>query len=73
MSKENPKLKDMNDVLTEKEVLDLLGIKRSALDRFRHNDKLPFCKISRTNRIYIVQDVLDFIADKRTILNRGSE
>lgn len=72
MTNGNPNLKNMDDILTEKEVLELLGIKRSALDRFRHNDKLPFCMISRVNRIYLVQDILDFIADKRIILNRGS-
>ncbi len=65
-------LSNMNEILTERELIDLLGIKKSALDDFRYNQLLPFCRISKTNRIYIVRDVLDFIKSKRIILNRGS-
>ena len=54
-----------------KELLELLGIKKSALDALRQNQQLPFCKISNTNRIYLVRDVLDFIAERRTVLNKG--
>jgi hypothetical protein len=63
----------MNDILTEKELLDLLGIKKSALNELRYKHYLPFCKITNTNRIYLVKDVLDFIANKRIVLNRGSD
>ena len=72
MSNENPNLKNMDDILTEKEVLDLLGIKRSTLDKFRYKEELPFCKISHTNRIYLVQDVLDFVVKKRMTINKGT-
>ena len=73
MSREDQQLKSVDDILTEKELIELLGIKKSALNEFRHKHQLPFCKISRTNRIYLVRDVLDFIASKRTILNVSSE
>ena len=71
MDQENQAPKSMDDILTEKELLELLGIKRSALDDLRYRHCLPFCKISHTNRIYLVKDVLDFIESKRIILNRG--
>jgi hypothetical protein len=65
-------LKDVDDILTESELLGLLGIKRTALDDLRYKHKLPFCKISSTNRIYLVKDVLDFIASKRVVLNKDA-
>jgi hypothetical protein len=69
MDNEN-QLRNVDDILTEKELLDLLGIKKSSLDDLRYRHHLPFCKISNTNRIYLVKDVLSFIAGKRTILNK---
>ena len=73
MHNEDQTLKSVDDILTEKELTELLGIKRSALDDLRYRHRLPFCKISNTNRIYLVKDVLDFIESKRLILNKGSE
>jgi hypothetical protein len=73
MHNEGQALKSVDDILTEKELLELLGLKKSALDDLRYRHRLPFCKISNTNRIYLVKDVLDFIESKRSILNRGSE
>ena len=73
MNNENQPLKSIEDILTEKELLELLGIKRSALDDLRYKHKFPFCKISNTNRIYLVKDVLDFIESKRLVLNKDAE
>ena len=61
------------DILTEQELLGLLGMKKSALNDLRLNHQFPFCKISNTVRIYLVQDVLDFVARKRVVLNLGSD
>jgi hypothetical protein len=69
MKNEDQSLKSVDDILTEKELIELLGIKKSALDALRYQHKLPFCKISNTNRIYLVSDVLGFIASKRMVLN----
>ena len=73
MSNENLSLKSVDDILTEQELLNLLGIKKSALNELRYKQRLPFCKVSNTNRIYLVRDVLDFIASKRIVLDRGSD
>ena len=73
MSSENLSLKNVDDILTEQELLNLLGIKKSALNELRYKQRLPFCKVSNTNRIYLVRDVLDFIASKRIVLDRGSD
>ena len=73
MNYENQPLKSVDDILIEKELLELLGIKRSALDDLRYRQKFPFCKISNTNRIYLIKDVLDFIESKRMVLNKDAE
>ena len=73
MSNGSHELKSAADILTEKELLELLGIKKTALDDLRRSRKLPFCKISKTNRIYLVKAVLNFIASRRIILNEGSD
>jgi hypothetical protein len=70
---ENQYPKSIDDILTEKELLELLGIKKSALDDLRYRHQLPFCKVSSTNRIYLVKDVLEFIANRRIILNKKAE
>ena len=72
MGNENQSPRSVDDILTEKELLELLGIKRSALDDLRYRHKFPFCKISNTNRIYLVKDVLDFIERKRVVLNKDA-
>ena len=65
-------LKSMEDILTEKEVLDLLQIKRAGLDRLRLEKKLPFCNLTKFNRVYLVSDILEFIASRRTVLNKDA-
>ena len=72
MNSENQSLKNVDDILTEIELIELLGIKKSALADLRYRHKLPFCKISSTNRIYLVKDVLDFIESKRVVLNKDA-
>ena len=73
MSNESQSLKSLDDILTEKELLELLGIKKSALDDLRYRHRMPFCKISSTNRIYLVKDVLGFIEGRRRVLNKDAE
>ena len=71
MSIDDQKTKSMNDILTEKELLDLLGIKKAKLDDLRRRHRLPFCKLSNASRIYLVSDVLGFIENRRMILNQA--
>lgn len=58
------------EVFTEKEVLNLFGVNRGTLDRLRLEEKLPFCKISRMKRLYLVSDVLQYLKSRRVILNK---
>ena len=70
MSQLDPR--SMNDILTEKEVLDLLQIKKSGLSRLRLEKKLPFCNLTKFNRIYLVSDILEFLVGRRIIINRDA-
>jgi len=69
---EKDQLKGIEKILTEKELIELLGIKRSALDDLRYKKQLPFCRISNTNRIYLVKDVIEFIESRRMVLNKNT-
>ena len=65
-------LNNVEQILTEDELLKLLGISRSVLDDLRYKNGFPFCRLSQRNRIYLVKDVLEFIASRRTVLNRAA-
>ena len=54
------------------EIKDLFGISKGSLDKFRQRDGLPFIKITNTARLYLVRDVLDFIQNRRTVLNKAA-
>ena len=59
----------LNEFLTEQEVLDLLGLKKTQLTDLRLNRGLPFCKISTTIRLYLVCDIVDYVRSKRIRVN----
>jgi hypothetical protein len=65
------KVENLNEIITEPELLDLLGIKKSKLADLRSNQHLPFCKISQNARVYLVPDVLEFLTSRRMVLNKG--
>lgn len=64
-SDQNP----LNEILTEKELLDLFGEKKTWLDRLRRNQQFPFCKVTDRSRFYLAKDVLEFIRSKRMVLD----
>jgi predicted DNA-binding transcriptional regulator AlpA len=64
------KQRSLSEILTEAEVIDLLGIKKTGLDRLRRDKKFPFCKLTNFNRVYLVNDILEFIESKRMVVDR---
>lgn len=66
---QNQPNKNLDDILLESEVLELLGINRGQLDRFRTQQQLPYCKLGLRSRLYLVQDIIDFIVSRRMVLN----
>ena len=55
-------------MFTEEEVLGYLGIKKDKLDYFRQKLELPFLRVDAVTRLYLEEDLRDWILDKRTIL-----
>jgi len=66
----NDQTNPLNEILTEKELLALLGIKKDFLSRLRREKQFPFCKISETQRVYLARDVVDYIRSKRMVMDR---
>lgn len=60
----------LQGMLTEAEMLKLLNIKPSELTNLRLAKGLPFVKISTRSRVYLEDDVLNWLKIHRIILNR---
>jgi len=69
---ENDQTNPLNEILTEQELLDLLGIKKDFLSRLRREKQFPFCKISETQRVYLARDVVGYIKSKRMVINKDA-
>ena len=57
----------LNEFLTEKEVIDLLGLSKTQIDGLRYKG-LPFCRLTQTSRMYLVADIVEFIKSKKMVL-----
>lgn len=57
------------DIITEGELIELVGISKSTLGNLRLSGKLPFTSLSRTCRLYFVADVLDLLKANRKQIN----
>lgn len=55
-------------MFTEEEVTGYLGIKKDKLDYFRQKLELPFLRVDAVTRLYLEEDLRDWILDKRVIL-----
>jgi predicted DNA-binding transcriptional regulator AlpA len=53
------------DVLSEPDVLEVFGMKRSQLDRLRSAKGFPYVKLSHTNRVYLFPDVAEWLCRNR--------
>ena len=67
---ENVQTNPLNEILTEIELIELLGIKKDFLSRLRREKQFPFCKISETQRVYLARDVVDYIRSKRMVIDK---
>jgi len=62
----------LQNVLTEKEVTELLGLSKSQLSVLRTNGQLPFLKVNRNCRLYLESDLVDWLKGKKTVLNQAN-
>ena len=61
----------LQNVLTEKEVTELLGLSKNQLSVLRTNGQLPFLKVNRNCRLYLESDLVDWLKGKRVVLNQA--
>ena len=62
----------LQNVLTEKEVGELLGLSKSQLSVLRTNGQLPFLKVNRNCRLYLESDLVDWLKSKKVVLNQAN-
>ena len=67
----NPKA-TLKNVLTEQDLLDLLGLTKTQVTDLRLNKKLPFIKVNQNARLYFEDDIIQFFYKSRVILNKNS-
>ena len=66
MSNETPRVENL---ITESDLCELFGCKKNQLARLRNEARLPFLKITRTNRLYLESDVMEWLLANRKVLN----
>ena len=66
MSNETPRVENL---ITESNLCELFGCKKNQLARLRNGARLPFLKITRTNRLYLESDVMEWLLARKKVLN----
>ena len=59
----------VENLITESDLCELFGCKKNQLARLRNEARLPFLKITRTNRLYLESDVMKWLLERRMVLN----
>ena len=59
----------LKNILTEIELMELLGLKKSQMAALRLEKRLPFLRISKTSRLYLESDVFNWLKKQSTVLN----
>jgi len=54
----------VDEIYTESELLELLGIKRSTLDILRLEKGLPYIRLTPQNRIYMAGDIYNWLKQR---------
>jgi hypothetical protein len=61
----------LQNVLTEKDVCDLLGMNKNQVGDLRRKKGLPFVKLSDRSRLYFESDIVEFFKGQRVVLNKA--
>ena len=59
----------INELLTEKELLELFGIKKESLDYLRREKHLLFLKVGTTIRLYHQRSIMKWLMAREVVLN----
>ena len=66
MSDQIPKVENL---MSEPDVCELFNCTRDQLNRLRSEERLPFLRVTRTNRLYLESDLIEWVLERRTVLN----
>jgi len=69
---ENSQKATLKNVLTEQDLLDLLGLTKIQVSDLRLNKGLPFIKVNQNARLYFEDDIIQFFYKSRVILDRDA-
>lgn len=61
----------LQNVLTEKDLCELLGMTKEQVGDLRNKKGLPFIKVNERNRLYFENDIIDFFRQQRVVLNKA--
>ena len=61
----------ISELLTEKELLELFGIKKESLDYLRREKQLPFLSVGTKTRLYHQRSIMKWLMDREVVLNRA--
>ena len=61
----------LKNVLTEKELCELLGMNKEQVAGLRRDKGLPFIKLTDRSRLYFEADVVAFFRGRVVVLNRA--
>jgi transcriptional regulator with XRE-family HTH domain len=59
----------VENLLTEKELLDLFGVSKSTLSNLRRNQRLPFLQVTRIKRLYLESALMAWLRTRSMVLN----
>ena len=60
----------LQNVLTEQDLCELLGMTKEQIGSLRREKHLPFIKLTERSRLYFEQDVIEFFRKQRVVLDR---
>ena len=58
-------LNQRSQIINEVELLEMLNINKATLDDLRENANFPSVRLNRNNRVYLLNDVMDWCKSHR--------
>ncbi len=65
------KMNQVERLISEMDLLKLLGLKRSELDKMRRDRGLPYVKLSQRTSAYFISDILEWGRNNRVTSATG--
>ena len=50
-------MEKIKEIISEEELLRILDVSKDTLDKLRNRKGFPFVQLTRTNRVYLAEDI----------------